>query len=154
VQETVCLQQGNTTAVCTNKRQFCEEEEETFAAGVPFNSDGEKDEAEVSFLTKLDSPECKATDRPIVCGAEQQEDGLLHLDETSSPSKFLVDNDFGHTLIGTKAGPIGVGFQKQVMDNGNGTFTAGNLTTPIRSFALQLGCLFDVRHHLNLSLPH
>jgi hypothetical protein len=51
-------------------------------------------------------------------------------------------------LTGTKAGPIGKGFKSTVVDNGNGTFTAGNLTTYSMNFALQLGCIFDVSFEL------
>jgi hypothetical protein len=102
------------------------------------------------FFQIKDEDVCNAQEKPFICGFRTEipgSDGAIAFTPSDKPSKFVEDNDAGNTLIGDKIkkGPIGEGIKTSVRDNGDSTFTAGNLTTFSRSFALQLGCLFDVR---------
>jgi hypothetical protein len=101
--------------------------------------------------------EDKAAEKPFICDVRsflpgQEGEGAIAFTPSDKPSKFIEDNDAGNTLIGDKIkkGPIGEGLKTSVQDNGDGTFTAGNLTTFSRNFAIQLGCLFDVRTMIQL----
>jgi hypothetical protein len=132
--------------VCDNKRQFCEFQNSGPDGSISLNEDGDFKETPSFFLDPED-PKCKEKEHPLICDEPiDAETGLRQFFRPSStPSKFVEDNDAGHDLIKTKSGPIGKGFKTLVTDNGNATFTAGNLKTFSRNFALQLGCHFDVR---------
>jgi hypothetical protein len=153
LQEATCLKDSNAADECKKKRQTCEFENSTGKDFTRLNQDGSS--VGIDFVHTND-PVCDAEDKPLICTrriADAGSGGLI-LEPLNEPSKFIEDNDTGATLIGDKIkkGPIGEGLKTTVQDNGDSTFTAGNLTTFSRNFAIQLGCLFDVRAITYLSI--
>jgi hypothetical protein len=145
LQEATCLKDGKAADECKKKRQTCEFENTT---GRDFTRLNQDRSSRIDFVHTND-PVCNAEDKPLICTrriADAGSGGLI-LEPLDEPSKFVEDNDTGATLIGDgiKKGPIGEGLKTMVQDNGDSTFTAGNLTTFSRNFAIHLGCLFDVR---------
>jgi len=157
--EAQCLKDDKATAECKSKREKCEIENRTGSQGeIRMNEDGNFRDIKSNFF-QSGTPACagleklEGQDKPFICDQSEVNDRIESVNielrfkgtPVATPSKFIEDNDAGHTLIGEKLkkGPYGEGIKTLVMDNGDSTFTAGNLTTYSRSLALQLGCLFD-----------
>jgi hypothetical protein len=161
IQEAQCLKDGKAAAQCKTKRQTCEFENGTGKAQIRINQDNLSKDIVTNFF-QVGTPACdgleklEGQDKPFICDVREEipgSEGAILFTPSDKPSKFIEDNATGHTLIGEKLkkGLIGECFKTTVVDNGDSTFTAGNLTTFSRSFALQLGCLFDV--HITTQYP-